>query len=79
MHDFPLLILKFVGDDEATQHKAFNYMWDSKVGLSLMGFSDSETSHPAWNAFRKAASHSGLTVHIMKLTLCCSLTLEFRN
>ena len=66
-------ILKFVADDEATQHKAFNYMFDNKVGLSLRGFGDSETSHPAWNSFKKAIGRAGFTIDMMKLTLCSNL------
>ena len=66
-------ILKFVADDESTKHKAFNYMFDNKVGLALRGYSDSETCHPTWNAFRKSVSRAGLTVAMMKLTLCCNL------
>ena len=66
-------ILKFVADDEATQHKAFNFMFDNKVGLSLRGFGDSETSHPAWNSFKKAINKAGFTITMMKLTLCSNL------
>ena len=68
-------ILKFIADDEATQHKAMNFMFDCRVGLQLRGYNDSETSHPAWNAFRKAVAHSGFTISMMKLTLCCTLVL----
>ena len=66
-----MLLLKFIADDESTQHKAFNYMFDNRVGLGLRGFSDSETSHPAWNCFRKSVTKAGMTIDLMKLTLCC--------
>jgi len=66
-------ILKFVADDEGSQHRAFNFMWDSHVGLGLRGCSESETSHPAWNSFRKALSDSNLTIAVMKLTLACDM------
>ena len=68
-----MTFLKFVGDDETTQQKAFLFMFDLFSGLGLRGFPESETSHPSWNAFRKAVSHSGLTIAVMKLTLCCAL------
>ncbi|CAE7628136.1 rplM [Symbiodinium sp. CCMP2592] len=62
-------ILKLVGDDEGVQHKAFNYAWER---LHLRGFSESEASHPAWNAFKKAMTASNLTMPIMKLSLICN-------
>ena len=65
--------LRQVTDDEGAQHKAFNYAWER---MRLRGFSESETSHPAWNSFKKAVAHSSLTVGMMKLALCCS-TPEF--
>ena len=53
------------------QHKAFNYAWEK---LHLRGYSESETSHPAWNAFRKAISAASLVIPMMKLSLICRLT-----
>ena len=66
-------LLKFTADDESTQHKVFNFMFDSMNGLALRGYSDSETSHPCWNAFKKAVTRAGLAVRMMQLTLCCDL------
>ena len=60
-----------VADDEGAQQKAFNYAWER---MRLRGTSESETSHPAWNSFKKAISKSNLTVAMMKLTLCCPLS-----
>lgn len=51
-----MYILKTVADDEGSQTKAFNYIFDRR-GLACRGFSESETSHPAWNAFKKAYAH----------------------
>ncbi|CAE7386096.1 rplM [Symbiodinium microadriaticum] len=64
-------ILKLVADDEGVQHKAFNYGWEK---LHIRGYSESETSHPAWNAFRKAISATSLVIPMMKLSLICRLT-----
>ena len=66
-------ILKFVADDESSQHRAFNFMWDSSVGLALRGCSESETSHPAWNSFKKAIGDCNMTIPMMKLSLACAL------
>ena len=52
------------------QHKAWNYALDK---LALCGFCESEVSHPMWNAFKKAVSHSKLSIPMMKLTICCAL------
>ena len=65
-------IMRFVADDEATQHKVFNYMFNNAVGLALRGYSDSETCHPMWNSFRKAVTRAGLTIAMLKVTLCCN-------
>ena len=58
-----------VTDDEGVQGKAFNFAWEK---MKLRGLSESETSHPCWNAFRKAVTHSGFTILLMKLTIVCN-------
>ena len=65
-----------VTDDEGVQGKAFNYAWER---LKLRGISESETSHPCWNSFRKAVARAGLTITVMKITLICNWAPNWLN
>eukprot|EP00439_Symbiodinium_sp_Y106_P040768 s155_g5.t1 len=60
-------LLKMIGDDEGVQHKAFNFAFER---LSIRGMAESECSHPAWNSFKKSLTAAGLTMDIMKLSIC---------
>ena len=62
-------LISKVTDDEGVQQKAFQYGWQV---MHMRGVSESETSHPCWNAFKKAISHAHMTMDVMKLTLICT-------
>ena len=59
-----------VADEEGSQHKGLHYALQK---LHILGVTEPESSHPKWNAFRKAIDHSGLSLSVMKLVVCCSL------
>ena len=66
----PLLVIN--PDEEGSQNKGFNYMWDTRHGAAYSGLSDPEEAHPRWNSFKSACNESGMTPSIIKGTAICN-------
>lgn len=62
---------KFIPDEEASQTKALNFLWDTDF-CGLRGMSDPEAAHPRWNALNRCSDKALLRGSMLKGTAICN-------